>query len=296
MNLASHVIMRRPTGFKFDPATSASNSFQHPPAVPDAEVRAMACAEFDGAVQLLRAAGVRVTVLDDPAEVAQPNAVFPNNWISFHAGGQACLYPMATESRRRERLPALLEAFGPRETFDLTPAEESGKSLEGTGSLVLDRAQRTAYAALSPRTDADLARRWAAHMGFDLTLFETLGPGDLPIYHTNVMMAIGSGFAVLCEDVISDRPTANRIREQLTYSGKQVVTITEDQMTHFCGNLLELGGASGPVIALSEQAFGAFTQGHRKALAEHGKLVALKIPTIEAIGGGSVRCMLCEVF
>lgn len=273
----SHVLMVRPTGFAFNPETAATNAFMAP-GDPGAAV-----AEFDAFVADLRAAGVEVIVLEGPPDA--PDAVFPNNWISFH-GALAIVYPMAVPSRRRER--SLLPQLALTRVKDLTPWEDEGKYLEGTGSLVLDRANRIAYASLSPRTTPAAVRDWCAEMDYWPVLFEAHESNGSPIYHTNVVLSLGGDWAVFCPDVC---PEPNRVLAELRMTGKRVVLITADQMRNFCGNVLELGD----LFVASRRAWSAFTPDQRETLASGKRLLTPDIATIETIGGGSVRCMIAEI-
>lgn len=304
---ATAVLMVRPARFGFNPQTAASNRFAHDRAGGPVAQRALN--EFDTLARSLAAAGVRVCVTDDTAEPAKPDAVFPNNWVSFHRDGTIVLYPMQAASRRQERRLEMLErvqqqlGFRCSHLLDLSVEEAQGRFLEGTGSLVLDHIGRVAYACPSPRTDASLAREWAAAMRYDLELFDAFGSDGTPVYHTNVLLAIGAGFAVLCSPAISPRDR-DRVRSRLLGSGRRLVEIGIDAMQHFAGNVLELrtAGAAGAagnaptVLVMSERAGAAIDDSQRELLQSSvGRLLAVSLPTIETIGGGGARCMLAEV-
>lgn len=298
---APAVLMIRPVAFHANPETLASNAFQHADGLLDAaEVQARARAESDGLVAALTAAGVRVVAIDDTHEPVTPDAIFPNNWVSFHADGTAVLYPMLAPSRRLERRPDVLEAlradFALGEVVDLSASEAEDLFLEGTGSLVLDRAHKVAYACRSPRTDAGLLAAWAARFGYQAIAFDALGPDDTPLYHTNVLMCVGEGFAVLAPAAFPDLMERARVLSRLESTGHEIVSLTMAQLGAFAGNMLALRGTAGPVLALSQTAFDSLRPDQRTTLARFATLVPVPVPTIEAHAGGSVRCMLAEIF
>ncbi len=292
--------MIRPVRFGANPETADSNRFQHAGA--STEDAAAARREFDGLAALLEDAGVEVIVAEDSPEPAKPDACFPNNWVSFHADGSVVLYPMMAPSRRAERRPepvAAVERAGYRvaRTIDLSSLESRGEFLEGTGSLVLDRRRRIAYACRSPRTTAGALAEFSRALGYRIVSFDALGPDGRAAYHTNVMMGIGEGFAVVCADSIPEASSRTAVLEELGRDGGEVVVIDTAEMNGFAGNLLPLsarGGAS--LIAMSEAALRALLPDTRRRIESHGSIVAAPIPTIERLGGGSVRCMLAEIF
>jgi hypothetical protein len=296
---AAAVLMVRPASFGFNPQTADSNRFAHAAAGPGADVQAAALREFDGLAAALRRAGVRVVEATDSAEPAKPDAVFPNNWLSFHADGTLVLYPMLAVNRRAERREDIIAqvvreaGFHVTRTVDLRGSESSGRYLEGTGSLVLDRAARTAYAALSARTDPRVLGEFARSLDYDLMTFEARDEHGRAVYHTNVLMAIGARFAVVCGECI-DAARRAAVFARLE-SAHDIVDISFAQMRRFAGNILELQGAEGAVIALSNGAWEAFEPSQRRVLESHARPLAAGIPTIEKVGGGGVRCMLAEV-
>jgi hypothetical protein len=297
---ASAVLMIRPANFGANPETAASNAFQKS-GESGAGPQARALAEFDALVEALRKAGVVVEVFEDRSEPVTPDAVFPNNWVSFHADGSAWLYPMLALNRRWERRSDILEAlkaergYSLGEINDLSFSELDGRYLEGTGSLVLDRANRIAYAGLSPRTDARLLQDWAERAGYEVVRFHARDTKGRPIYHTNVMLCIGSGFALGCFDCM-DAPDRERVMQRLAETGHELVSISPYQVEAFAGNMLELRGRYGEVlIAMSSRAERALNPAQRAALEKHGRIVASAIETIEDCAGGSVRCMLAEI-
>jgi len=297
---ANAVLMIRPVCFGANPETAASNLFQQGGAGPDTPL--LARREFDGLVLQLSNAGVAVHVADDSPEPPKPDACFPNNWVSFHADGSVVLYPLLAPSRRAERREELIAqlrdaGFSVARTVDLTHWEERGEYLEGTGSLVLDRSHRIAYACWSPRTNAGPLKEFAARLGYRTVTFDAIGPGGQPAYHTNVLMGIGERFAVLCPDAIPNQQERATVQRELEQAGHEVIQINSAQMNSFAGNLLALSAASGePLITLSTTAWDSLEPSQRRALEAHGTIITAAIPTIERYGGGSVRCMIAEVF
>lgn len=300
---ASTVLMVRPQNFTANPQTASSNAFQARPDDGRAGTAIAACAEFDAAVGCLKGAGIEVLVLEDSTSPRKPDAVFPNNWVSFHADGTMVLYPLLAPNRRAERRPGALAVLLRQHGFridrvvDLAPMEARGWYLEGTGSLVLDRAHGVAYAALSSRTHPRALAEFGRELGFDTVAFATVGPSRLPVYHTNVMLSIGSGFAVVCAEVIEPEAVRASVLGRLGASGREIVLISAMQARAFAGNVLELVAADGShLLALPETAMEALLPAQLAALEYHARLVPLRVPTIEQLGGGSVRCMLAEVF
>ena len=313
---ARAVILIRPIGFGYDPQTAESNGFQQQRTDPD--LKQSAAEEFDTLLEALHNCGIRTTVLD-PVQRSAPNAVFPNNWFSTHADGSLVLYPMCTPSRRVERDPHFAsslnrEGFSVSTSVDISSLEHSGRFLEGTGSLVLDRSHRVAYACLSPRCDADALSTWCEALGYTAMPFTATMDGSFgsdPVYHTNVLMSIGTRFAVVCLEAIPDQTERMLVEERLAITGREVIPISVAQMHSVVGNMLEVRGkvmedwpprdnpADFPKDAylfLSRTAHAALQPFQRLALERHVRLVPVAIPTIEAVGGGSVRCMLAENF
>jgi hypothetical protein len=296
---APAVLMIRPAHFAANPETAGSNYFQLATGG-DADVAARAAREFDGLATALAAAGIRVYAFAGRRDERLPDEVFPNNWLSLHADGTAVLYPMQASSRRRERrtdvLDALRTVHGYRITrvVDLTELEARGAFLEGTGSVVLDRTNRVAYACRSPRTRPDALAAFARELGYDTLSFDALDARGRAIYHTNVLLSIGTRFAALCTAALAaaDR---RRVLERLEASGRTVVDLSFAQLEAFAGNLLELRGGGASVIALSSTALGSLSAAPRRVLEASGQLLAADVATIEAYGGGSVRCMLAEI-
>jgi hypothetical protein len=298
---AGTVLIVRPACFGFNPQTAASNAFQQSPiAGADGEAQTQVLQEFDALEEALQRAGVNVLVAADTREPPKPDAIFPNNWVSFHGDGTVALYPMLAPNRRFERRDEILEqvvrgGFRVSRTVDLTHREQENKYLEGTGSLVLDRLHRIAYACLSPRTDLDVLGEFAQLLDYDLVAFDAQDGAGQPIYHTNVLMAIGQGFAVVCGESIDRDLHRDAVFSKLQATGHEVIDINLSQMANFAGNVLELAPPQGGVAVLSTRALQSFNSQQRRALESHAGLVPVAIPTIERLGGGGVRCMLAEV-
>jgi hypothetical protein len=257
--------------------------------------------EFDGLSQALERAGVEVLIAPDVPEPAKPDAIFPNNWVSFHRDGTVALYPMMAPNRRWERREEILEqvirngAFRVSRTVDLTHREAEEKFLEGTGSVVLDRTHRVAYACSSPRTDLDVLGEFAQQLDYELMTFDALDGGGRAIYHTNVLMAIGTGFAVICGESIANAAHRAAVLSKLRITGHDVVDITRQQMAQFAANVLELASPTAKLIALSMTALDSLNRTQLGILESHAALLPVAIPTIERAGGGGVRCMLAEI-
>ena len=247
MQTTSHILMLRPVDFRFNEQTAGNNKFQQ--ASEQSDVQTKALAEFDGFVNLLRANDVDVTVVDDTLNPETPDSIFPNNWVSFHSDGRVFLYPMFSENRRLERRPDILDLlknnFLINSVTDLTHYEAKGIYLEGTGSLVLDRINKIAYACLSLRTDEKIIQDFCTASGYSSVIFQATDASGFPIYHTNVMMCIGDHFAVICLDSIPDATDQRRVIKQLRDHGKEIIAISLDQMNHFAGNMLQLNDKSG---------------------------------------------------
>jgi hypothetical protein len=288
--------------FESNPLTAASNRFQGRTDFSAEEQQLAAQAEFDGLVDTLRDNGIVVIVADDTAEPHTPDSIFPNNWVSFHADGRVVLYPMEAENRRTERRLDVVEkldlelGYTVREVVDLSRHERAGHYLEGTGSMVLDRVNRVAYACLSSRTHLDALGDFAQRMGYDVVAFDAVDRDGVAIYHTNVLMNVGEQLAVICDEAIVRDDQRSAVLQRLRDTGHEIISLTYDQLESFAGNMLELRNKDGErLIAMSRQALGSLTSGQRSALEKNGKVVAAAIDTIEASAGGSVRCMLAEI-
>ena len=296
--LANAVLMVRPARFETNPETAASNRFQGRSNYTPEDQHAAALAEFDGLVTALRENGIEVAVVKDTAEPHTPDSIFPNNWISFHADGRVVLYPMEAVNRRTERRTDIFDVldYQVRELVDLSHHEANGHFLEGTGSMVLDRVNRIAYACLSSRTQLEPLADFAQRMDYDVVAFDAVDRDGVPIYHTNVLMNVGEELAVICDDAIPREDQRTAVLQRLRETGHDILSINYDQLDAFAGNMLELRSRSGDrVVALSRRAFDSLSEEQRKRLEQNGKLIVADIDTIEDSAGGSVRCMLAEV-
>jgi hypothetical protein len=300
---ANCVVMVPPKEFAFNAETAQDNEFQHQVNETVEQVRVKALSEFNAMVESLRSAGVQVVVFDYPkSEVETPDAVFPNNWFSTTPQGELYTFPMACKNRQYEVKPdALADTLLAAGRMVLTQDHlldylNQDAHLESTGVMVKDHINRTIYAALSQRCDREVLEDYAERIGYDRVVsFQTALPSGKPIYHTNVMMAIGENFCVICDEVIPE--FERRFVIKSLAKDKQVISISLDQMNQFCGNILQLETVNGDkVIAMSQSAYDAFSPAQRAQLSSHGKLLPFNVQTIENIGGGSVRCMLGEVF
>ncbi|MGB1321020.1 MAG: arginine deiminase-related protein, partial [Vibrio gallaecicus] len=292
-----------PKEFRFNEETARDNEFQHQVNLSEAEVKQQTMDEFKTMVMLLRKEGVQVVEFDYPeSDVETPDAVFPNNWFSSCSDGSLYTFPMACENRQQEVKPdalvTALEESGRivNQVESLESYLKEGAYLESTGVMVIDHINKTIYAALSQRCDREVLEDYAKRIGYNRVVsFQTALPSGHPIYHTNVMMAIGDNFCVICDEVIPE--FERRFVIKSLAKDKQVISISLDQMNRFCGNILQLETINGDkVIAMSQSAYDAFSPAQLAQLSTHGKLLPFNVKTIEDIGGGSVRCMLGEVF
>ncbi|MCA9304334.1 MAG: hypothetical protein KC996_09450 [Phycisphaerales bacterium] len=300
---SSRVLMIRPTGFGRDEEAAASNAFMRSTDDQASTIATTAQREFDGLVGVLRSAGVDVLVFED--DLALPDSVFPNNWVSFHqpTEGEPVLitYPMCTAARRKERRNEVLDAIADHlriepDHLDLSAMEMDGEILEGTGSLVLDRINGVAYACLSARTTEGALDAWADETGYRVVGFDAVDADGVAVYHTNVVMSMGSKVAVVCLEAIPDPDERAAVERELRASGRAVLELSLAQMGSFCGNMLELRTRDGSaVFAMSETCLNALSGSQRSTLEGLGRIVAAEIPTIERVGGGSVRCMIAEL-
>jgi hypothetical protein len=305
---AGAVFMVDPASFAFNEQTAASNAMQR--ADTGEAGTDVLLARVRTEAQLLRRAleseGVRVLLVADTAVPRKPDAVFPNNWISFHADGTLVLYPLLAPNRRFERRMELVDEvcaalnFQPRRRLDLTAHEASGKFLEGTGSLVLDHVARVAYACRSPRTDESLVHEWVRQMDYQALVFDATDAQGQAYYHTNVLMWIGSRCLMVCAAAIAAADRA-RVMARLRHSGRELIEIDRDAVEAFAGNMLELATwdealGDATVLVMSARAKGALSAAQLRQLSGSvDTVLAVPVPTIERVGGGSVRCMLAEV-
>lgn len=288
--------------FGFNPETADSNAFQSTDrSLSPQEISAAAVEEFDSFVSSLRNAGVDVIVVEDTHHPAKPDAVFPNNWVTFHEDGTVVTYPMLSEARRLERrmdiLQKLTARFKINRHIHLEHYEEEGRILEGTGSMILDRPNGLIYACVSPRTNPELLAEFAQIMGYQPVIFKAVDAEGMEIYHTNVMMALGESFVVICRDSITSGEHWDRLVRLFTQTGKEIIEISLPQMMSFAGNMLQVRGHdNAPLLVMSSQAYGVLDSHQLQTLARHTRILHHPIPTIEKFGGGSVRCMMAEVF
>lgn len=293
----SAVVMIRPSRFTPNPETAADNSFQSAPEASPEAVAAAAQAEFDAAVSKLRGAGIHVHVFQDESGDT-PDSVFPNNWFSTHHGGHVAIYPMYAESRRRERRSDVIELlkrdYRVAEVTDYSGLEQDGLSLEGTGAMVLDHIGRLAFVARSHRADPILLERFCTRFGYEPIVFNAADASGAPVYHTNVLMFIGTHVAMVGLDMIADPERRATVRSRLEETGRTVIALSESQISSFAGNAIELIGSDGLILALSQTALSALTPQQKAQLEASLALVPLDLPTIE-MAGGSARCMIAGI-
>ena len=294
--------MIRPLRFESNPMTAESNRFQGKLEMsPDAQ-NAAAQREFDGLVATLRDVGIDVVVVDDTLDPHTPDSVFPNNWVSFHADGRVVLYPMEAQNRRTERRMDIIEqvdtdlGYLVSEVVDLSGHEQTGHFLEGTGSMVLDRANHVAYACLSSRTQLDPLGDFAQRMDYEVVAFDAVDRDGIPIYHTNVLMNIGEEIVVVCDEAIARDEQRVAVMQRLRETGHEVISLSYDQLEAFAGNMLEMRSTDGArIVAMSQQAHDSLGRDQIERLQQNGSVVTAAIDTIENSAGGSVRCMLAEI-
>ena len=298
------ILMVRPVAFRMNEQTAVNNFFQEDIDIKNAEINAKAQTEFDQFVTTLREAGVNVIVVNDDLRMDTPDSIFPNNWISTHQDGDIGLYPLFAENRRRERREEVLikleeEGFVIKDVYDYTPAEDDGYFLEGTGSLLLDRVHRKAYCALSPRADEELLIEFCEDFEYTPVIFvanQTVDGQRLPIYHTNVMMCLGEDFCIICLDSIDDAKERKNVVHHLKMDGKEIIAISEQQMHHFAGNMLQVQGKDSKFLVMSAAAHNSLSPAQIAAIEKYCPILSSDLTTIETCGGGSARCMMAEIF
>jgi|TARA_B110000240_G_C13431384_1_gene423892 hypothetical protein len=304
--ITNTILMIRPVSFRMNEQTAVNNYYQKvlDNLLPET-VQTKALQEFDGFVEKLRSVGVNVIVINDKKHPDTPDSIFPNNWISFHQDGTVALYPMFAENRRQERREDVLDiiedkGFVINNVVDFSSAEEERIFLEGTGSLLLDRVNKKAYCSLSPRAEEDLTIEFCEDFEYTPVLFrsyQTVGNQRKEIYHTNVMMCLAENFAVVCLDSIDDKKELKQLVKHLKEDKKEIISITEEQVNNFAGNMLQvLGESDERYIVMSTSADDSLTKSQRNAIERHCKILSSSLDTIEACGGGSARCMMAEVF
>jgi hypothetical protein len=300
MQTTSHLLMIRPVNFSFNAETAVNNAFQQPRSRDGKDVQQTALTEFEDFVKTLRDNGVDVTVIEDTAEPYTPDSIFPNNWVSFHEGGTVCLYPMFAANRRLERKPGVLEAidkmFRIDATLDLSGYESEGLFLEGTGSMVLDREKKIAYACLSPRTHRVVLLDFCHRLGYTPEFFTAVDAGGRAIYHTNVMMCVADRYVVVCLDSLPIAGEREHLLAAIRGAGKTVIPITLYQMSHFAGNMLQVQDLRGKkLLVMSTRAYESLDPDQLQQLRTFNPIIHAPLTTIETLGGGSARCMLAEI-
>lgn len=301
MQTTNNILLVRPASFGFNEETRASNVFQKELSEDVEVIKQTASAEFEEFAAKLKSHGANVFVIDDTPSPSKTDAVFPNNWVSFHADGTVVLYPMLSANRRTERrndiVDTLRDKFNINKVIDLSYFENKDKFLEGTGSIVFDHTNKIAYASLSPRTHEEVLQHLCEQLGYEPVKFHSHDASGVDIYHTNVMMCVGERFAVICLDSITDSNERQLVTDKLYSTGHAVIDITFEQMNTFAGNMLEVKSSNGKsLLLMSQTAHDNLTGTQRNALESYCTLVPLTIPTIEAVGGGSARCMIAEIF
>ncbi|MEH6678995.1 MAG: arginine deiminase-related protein [Sediminicola sp.] len=303
--ITNTILMVRPVNFRMNEQTAVNNYFQEDLDIMNRTINAKAQVEFDGFVDKLRSKGIRVIVVEDTLVPDTPDSIFPNNWISFHENGNVGIYPMFAENRRDERREDVLdrleeEGFAIEHILDYTAAEGEGMFLEGTGSIVLDRVNRKAYCALSPRADEELFIEFCEDFEYTPVIFtanQSVGGKRLPIYHTNVMMCVAETFVVICLDSIDDAGEKKNVVNHLKQDGKELIRISEKQMHRFAGNMLQVAASDGKAwLVMSTAAHTSLTPQQRTSIEKHCPIIHSDLETIETCGGGSARCMMAEVF
>jgi len=298
---ASKIFLVRPAKFGFNPQTAESNAFQVEVDLNEEEIQSKALSEFDAMVEKLCDLKIDVVVFEDTKEPYTPDSVFPNNWFSTHLDGTFCLYPMEALARRFERNANAIDTIKSHisliREFDLTYFEEEGKFLEGTGSLVLDHENKIAYASISSRTNEEVLNIWAESLGFEIVKFCAFDQNGMAIYHTNVMMCLGDEFVVICLESIADENERKLLRETFRRTRKDVVEISFEQMNSFAGNMLLLQNSwNEKILVMSDTARNSLNENQIVKLESHAEIVSFDIDIIEKSGGGSVRCMIAEIF
>jgi len=299
------ILMIRPVNFRMNEQTAVNNYYQEDLSIKNVEINKKAQLEFDNYVNKLKSFGINVIVISDNLENDTPDSIFPNNWISFHANGTVAIYPMFAENRRLERREDVLEkleenGFVIENVVDYTSAEEQNIFLEGTGSMILDRQNQKAYCALSPRADEELFIEFCEDFEYTPVIFtanQTVNGAREAIYHTNVMMCVAETFAVICLSCIDDKKERKYVLKSLKEDKKEVIDISEEQVTNFAGNMLQVQGANNErILIMSQSAYDCLTKDQINRIQKHCKIISSSLSTIETCGGGSARCMMAEVF
>lgn len=303
--ITNTILMVRPVAFRMNEQTAVNNYFQEGLHLDNEQINKKAQQEFDKFVEKLRAVGVHVIVVDDDEKLDTPDSIFPNNWVSFHQNATAAIYPIFAENRRRERRPEIFEKIEEEgylieNVIDYTDAESEDIFLESTGSVIMDRVNEKAYCALSPRANEELLIEFCEDFEFTpviFTSYQDVGGKRMPIYHTNVMMCLAEDFAVICLDSIDDVKERRNVVKHLKADGKEIIEITEAQLHHYAGNMLQVRGADNKkYLVMSEDAHNSLTPAQIASIEKHCEILSSNLETIETCGGGSARCMMAEVF
>lgn len=305
MQSTNHILMIRPASFCKNEETALNNVFQKNHQQESSEINRLAQKEFDDFVSLLKKQGVSINIIEDTHIPKTPDALFPNNWVSFHSNGNIGLYPMFAKNRRFERREDIFDqlykkGYHIEDIIDYSAAEEEECYLEGTGSFILDRENELAYCGLSERSNEELFIDFCEDFGYFPVIFNTvhhINGQSLPVYHTNVMLSVTSTLAIICLDVIISKSQKKEVLTHLKRSHKTVISITPEQMNHFCGNVLEVrDGSNNPLLVMSTSAFNHFTEDQKTLIQDSHKIIHSPLSTIETYGGGSARCMMAEIF
>lgn len=301
MQTASNILLVKPARFSYNEETAFSNSFQQKLSLADEDIEKNVCQEFENFVETLQSKGIEITLVEDTAYPHKPDAIFPNNWVSFHEDGIVIFYPMCAPNRRTERrlevIDDLKNNFLIKEIIDFSFYENENRFLEGTGSICFDHDHKIGYACLSPRTDEDLFIKLCKRLNYEPIHFNAFDNKGNRIYHTNVMMCIGERFAVICLEAIKDEDEKETVRNSLLQTGHEIIEINMNQMFQFAGNCLTLKNNNNQIfLVLSQSAFDALNEQQKSAITQHVELLPLEIKTIESIAGGSARCMIAEIF
>ena len=298
MQTTSHILMIRPVNFEFNAETAEDNAFQIKSNAEDVHLKALK--EFDEFVSLLRKNDIDVTVVDDTPIPHTPDSLFPNNWVSFHHDGTILLYPMYASNRRAERKEHVLEKiyaqFKVTNKIDLSYNEKNDLFLEGTGSMVLDRENRIAFASLSPRTNKKVLNEFCEKMNYKAVVFNSVDEDGQPIYHTNVMMCVANKYVVICLDSIPAWEEKDKVTKAITKTGKEMIPISYGQLNHFAGNMLQIeNNKKEKLLVMSTQAYQSLTPEQVQKLSNYNRIIHSSLTTIETNGGGSARCMMAEI-
>lgn len=301
MMQAPTILMIRPASFGYNAETAANNFFQQDPGIPAAVVQQKALDEFNQMVELLRKNEIEVLLIEDSREPPKPDAIFPNNWLSSTPDGKLFIFPMYAPSRRAEKREDIIDRlsadFVVKDLQDWSEFEVEGRFLEGTGSMVMDHRNQLIYAAISERTNLSVLEKFAVTNGYQAIVFLATDAAGRPVYHTNVLMSLGENFVVLCEEAIEEEWELIAVRQLLESTSHAIIPISREQMQHFAGNMLEVKNKKGEsILVLSQSAFESLRKEQKAMLEAYTRLLPIPVPTIEAVEGGSVRCMMAEIF